>query len=109
MKFLSMIDSAPEPTEENRVVWSTAWIRAKHAGLFQPNVQCGQLVHRGEWVGTITDPFGEFKEEVKAPQTGYVIGLNNRPVIHAGDALIHLGIDRKSTRLNSSHVNISYA
>ena len=93
MKFLSMIDSAPEPTEENRVVWSTAWIRAKHAGLFQANIQCGQLVHRGEWVGTITDPFGEFKEEVKATQTGYVIGLNNCPVINAGDALIHLGMD----------------
>lgn len=93
MKFLNMIDNAPEPSEANRVIWSTAWVRAKHAGLFQPNVQCGQLVHRGEWVGTITDPFGEFKEEVKAPQTGYVIGLNNRPVIHAGDALIHLGMD----------------
>lgn len=93
MRYLDMIDSAPEPAEENRVVWSTSWIRARHAGLFQPNIQPGQLVHRGEWVGTITDPFGEFKEEVKASQTGYVIGLNNRPVINAGDALVHLGMD----------------
>jgi hypothetical protein len=93
MKHLNMIDSAPEPAESNRVIWSTSWIRAKHAGLFQPNIQCGQLVHRGEWVGTITDPFGEFKEEIKASQTGYVIGLNNKPVINAGDALIHLGMD----------------
>lgn len=93
MKYLNMIDSAPEPNQENHVIWSTSWVRAKHAGLFQPNIQCGQLVHRGEWVGTITDPFGEFKEEVKATQTGYVIGLNNRPVINAGDALMHLGMD----------------
>jgi predicted deacylase len=93
MKYLNMIDTAPEPAEPNRVIWSTSWIRAKHAGLFQPNIQGGQLVHRGEWVGTITDPFGEFKEEVKATQTGYVIGLNNGPVINAGDALIHLGMD----------------
>jgi uncharacterized protein len=93
MKALNMIDTAPEPSESNRVVWSTAWIRAKHAGLFQPNIKCGQLVHRGEWVGTITDPFGEFKEQVIAPQTGYAIGLNNGPVINAGDALIHMGMD----------------
>jgi len=93
MKHLNMIDTAPEPKEENRVIWSTSWIRAKHAGLFQPNIRCGQLVHRGEWVGTITDPFGEFKEEVKATQAGYVIGLNNGPVINAGDALMHLGMD----------------
>jgi len=93
MQYLGMIDDAPEPSEPNRIVWGTSWIRAKHAGLFQPNIQNGKLVHRGEWVGTITDPFGEFKEEVKAPQTGYAIGLNNSPVINAGDALIHLGMD----------------
>jgi predicted deacylase len=93
MKHLGMIDSAPEPRQENRVIWSTSWVRAKHAGLFQPNVDCGQLVHRGEWVGTITDPFGEFKEEVKSTQSGYIIGINNGPVINAGDALMHLGMD----------------
>jgi predicted deacylase len=93
MKHLKMIDDAPEPKEQNRVIWNTSWIRARHAGLFQPNVQCGQLVHRGEWVGTITDPFGEFREEVKASETGYVISLNKRPVINAGDALMHLGMD----------------
>ncbi len=93
MKHLNMIDAAPDPKEQNRVIWNTSWIRAKHAGLFQPNIQCGQLVHRGEWVGTITDPFGEFKEEVQASETGYVIGLNYSPVINAGDALMHLGMD----------------
>lgn len=93
MKYLNMIDVAPEPKEENRIIWSTSWIRARNAGLFQPNVKCGQLVMKGEWVGTITDPFGEFKEEVMASETGYVIGLNNIPVINAGDALMHLGMD----------------
>ncbi|MBT1699742.1 succinylglutamate desuccinylase/aspartoacylase family protein [Fulvivirgaceae bacterium PWU4] len=93
MKHLNMIDWAPEPKEQNRVIWTTSWVRAKHAGLFQPNVQCGQLVHKGEWVGTITDPFGEFKEQVKAHETAYVIGMNNSPVINAGDALMHLGMD----------------
>jgi predicted deacylase len=93
MKHLNMIDWAPEPKEESRIIWTTSWVRAKHAGLFQPTVQCGQLVHKGDWVGTITDPFGEFKEEVKAHETGYVIGMNNGPVINAGDALLHLGLD----------------
>ena len=93
MKFLNMIDWAPEPIEENRVIWSTSWIRARNAGLFQSSVKCGQLVHKGEWVGTITDPFGEFKEQIRANETGYVIGLNNIPVINAGDALMHIGLD----------------
>jgi uncharacterized protein len=93
MKHLKMIDNAPQAKEENRIIWSSSWIRAKHAGLFQPAIQCGQLVHKGDHVGTITDPFGEFKEKVKASETAYVIGLNNIPVVNAGDALMHLGMD----------------
>ena len=93
MKHLGMIDWAPDAKENNRIIWSSTWVRAKYAGLFQSNVQSGQLVHRGEWIGTITDPFGEFKENVVAPETSYIIGLNNIPVINAGDALVHCGMD----------------
>ncbi len=93
MRHLKMIDEAPKPKEENRIIWSSSWIRAKHAGLFQARVQSGQLLHKGDWVGTITDPFGEFKEQVKSSETAYVIGLNNNPVVNAGDALMHLGMD----------------
>jgi uncharacterized protein len=41
MRHLHMIDWAPEPTEQNKVIWSTSWIRSKNAGLFQSNVKCG--------------------------------------------------------------------
>lgn len=93
MKHLGMIDKAPEPTEPNRVVWSSSWIRAKNAGLFQPAVACGQLIRKDQTIGAITDPFGEFKESIKSPATGYVVGLNNNPVVNTGDALLHVGID----------------
>lgn len=93
MKHLEMIDRAPEPKEANRIIWSSSWIRAKSAGLFQPTIQCGQLIHKNQLVGSITDPFGEFKETIKATADGYVVGLNNNPVVNAGDALIHLGFD----------------
>ena len=93
MKHLGMIDTAPPIKEESKIIWTTSWIRAKHAGLFHPNVHCGQMVHKGDSVGMLTDPFGEFKEQVKATETAYVIGMNNSPVINAGDALMHLGLD----------------
>lgn len=93
MKYLKMIDWAPDAAEENKIVWSSTWIRSRNAGLFQSNVKCGQLVHKGEWVGTITDPFGEFKQQIQAHETGYVIGLNNIPVINTGDALMHIGTE----------------
>jgi len=93
MKHLGMIDDAPRPTHDNKIVWSSAWIRARTAGLFHPRIEAGQLIHKNQMVGEITDPFGEYREEVKSSVTGYVVGLNNNPVVNAGDALLHVGMD----------------
>ncbi len=93
MKHLGMIHWAPEPKEENKIVWSSAWIRARTAGLFHPQINAGELIHKHQLVGEITDPFGEYKEEIKSTVTGYVVGLNNNPVVNAGDALMHVGMD----------------
>jgi predicted deacylase len=93
MKHLNMIDWAPEPKQENKIIWSSAWARARTAGLFQPTIACGDLVQKNQIIGNLTDPFGEFKEQIKSPSTGYVVGLNNNPVVNAGDALMHLGMD----------------
>ncbi|MCE7862558.1 MAG: succinylglutamate desuccinylase [Bacteroidetes bacterium CHB5] len=93
MKHLHMIDEAPAPKEANKIIWNSSWARAQHAGLFQSTIKSGDLVNKGQTVGTITDPFGEFKETVKSPSTGYVVGLNNHPVVNAGDALLHIGMD----------------
>jgi predicted deacylase len=93
MKHLRMIDVAPAPSEENKVIWSSTWVRARTAGLFLPAIRCGASIHKGQRTGIITDPFGGFEEEVASPADGYVIGLNNNPVVNAGDALVHIGLD----------------
>ncbi|HRG07158.1 MAG TPA: succinylglutamate desuccinylase/aspartoacylase family protein, partial [Cyclobacteriaceae bacterium] len=93
MKHLNMIDEAPEPKEANKIIWNSSWARAQHAGLFQATIKSGDFVNKNQMVGTITDPFGKFKETVKSPSSGYVVGLNNHPVVNAGDALLHIGMD----------------
>jgi len=93
MRHLKMIDSAPEPTVANKIIWSSSWARARTPGLFQPAIRCGEMVQKNQLIGTLTDPFGEFKEQVKSPSMGYVVGLNNNPVVNAGDALLHIGLD----------------
>jgi hypothetical protein len=30
---------------------------------------------------------------VKSNKNGYVIGINNMPVVNAGDALLHIGLE----------------
>ena len=93
MKHLNMIDWAPEPSVATKIIWNTSWIRARTAGIFHPQVQAGDLIHKHQWIGDITDPFGESREQIKSSATGYVVGINNNPVVNAGDALLHLGMD----------------
>lgn len=94
MHHLDMIDWSPKPKEKSRVIIDTEWLRSKHAGLFHCMVECGKEVKEGQVVGTVTDPFGEFKQTITSDIGGYVIGLNNNPVVNAGDALIHLGTEK---------------
>lgn len=91
MHHLNMIDWAPESKEPSRIIRDSTWLRSKHAGLFHTLVPCGAYIEKDQVVGAVTDPFGEFKEPVKSSWSGYVIGLNNNPVVNAGDALLHIG------------------
>jgi len=93
MKHLEMIDVAPAAKEQNKLIWNSSWIRARTAGIFHPHSKAGEFINKNQHVGTITDPFGEFKEEINAQISGYVVGLNNNPVVNAGDALMHVGVD----------------
>ncbi|NOT74077.1 MAG: succinylglutamate desuccinylase [Cyclobacteriaceae bacterium] len=93
MKHLNMIDLAPPPKVESKLIWNSSWIRARTAGIFHPHVNAGDFINKNQMVGSITDPFGEFREEIKSQVSGYVVGLQNNPVANAGDALLHVGMD----------------
>jgi len=73
------------------VLATSNWLRAKVAGLFFSYISNGEEVEQNQVLGYITDPFGKSKTMVHSPQRGYVIGLNNMPVVNSGDALIHIG------------------
>ncbi len=95
MKHLGMIDLKLEkPDFESVYVSHSTWVRARASGLFQTLVESGERVQARQILGNITDPFGDFTVPVKSPQSGYIIGLNNNPIIHQGDAIMHIGITK---------------
>jgi predicted deacylase len=72
------------------VVNSSSWVRAKYSGMFRSYKANGSFVSKGERIGTITDPFGDFEKIVKAKWDGYVICVNHNPIVNQGDALMHI-------------------
>ncbi len=73
-----------------RIVKSNFWIRAPQSGILRLTIKLGEQVSRGDVLGYVSDPYGENETEVVSPNTGIIIGRTNLPLIHEGDALIHL-------------------
>ena len=90
MKYLGMKKEVPKPIQETEIYRKTTWVRAKYAGLFKPKIELGEKVKRRQVLGHITDPYGNEQYKFMCPREGRVIGLNYAPVVHKGDALLHL-------------------
>jgi predicted deacylase len=90
LKSLGMINEAPEK-QSTIFLKESDWIRAKASGIFNSNIKLGEEVKKGQILAKISDPYGQVRIPVKAPANGFVLGINNMPVINVGDALIHVG------------------
>ena len=85
---------AGNSTEEPSINFKKAsWIRAKQAGIFIWSKKSGNKIAKGESLGSIYDPSGNTRVAVLANRDGYILGHNNTPVVHQGDALFNIGYD----------------
>lgn len=94
MQYLNMRDDAPTPHTSSRIIRHSSWVRAAYSGIFLTRVAAGQEVVRGQELGTLNDPFGDFSQPIRSTAAGFVIGLNQNPVVHQGDALMHIGVEK---------------
>ena len=74
---------------------ATTWIRSPASGILHMNVPLGARVGENKKIGKIADPFSDHEVAIKSPVSGMVIGRLNLPLVHQGDAVIHIArIDR---------------
>lgn len=92
MKYLDMINEAPSPKQPPKIIEKSSWSRASRAGLHYAQARNGAFVKKGEIMGVISDPYGDYERPIKATHDCYVLSVNNNPVVNRGDALFHTGI-----------------
>lgn len=73
------------------VVDGSTWVRARRGGLARIEVALGSVVEDGQTLATVNDPLGVEHIRILAPFRGIVIGVAQNPVVHGGDALVHIG------------------
>lgn len=91
LRHLGVIDSAPKKKDTPKLVERGTWIRAPRSGVIEFDTYLGAEVAKGETLGDITDTFGMNAEPIKASATGIVVGMALNPLVHAGDAMVHIG------------------
>ncbi|MCZ4317672.1 succinylglutamate desuccinylase/aspartoacylase family protein [Aequorivita viscosa] len=96
LRFLEHLDmlgtrhAAPEPNTKTVIIEKSKWIRAYRSGLLHVKIDCNKHVEKGEFLATITDPYGKMRFKVTSPNEGYIINVNQSPIVNQGDAIFHI-------------------
>lgn len=101
MHSIGMLEQSPKPRglkgrqkgdqKAIRHISGNTWVRAEASGLFSSERESGQAVREGELIGRIRNPYDSYSVKVHSPMDGFIIGHNNIPLVHRGDALFHIG------------------
>ncbi len=99
MRHIGMLP--PSKTRKHReplIADATSWVRAPSSGLVMPRVRLGARVKEGQSLALISDPIGSEQHSVDAKFDGIVIGRNNLPVAHEGDAMFNIAAFKSVAR-----------
>lgn len=94
MTEIGMIKKQKKSKEKERIepfiARSSSWIRAPSSGIHIPKKRLGKIIKKGDVLGEISSPFGDVTIEVKANETGMIIGTSLLPLVNKGDAVFHI-------------------
>ncbi|OFZ71379.1 MAG: hypothetical protein A3K03_00435 [Bdellovibrionales bacterium RIFOXYD1_FULL_44_7] len=78
------------------IVKESEWIRAEKGGILDLSVKPGDLLYKGQTIGSILNPFGRTVVRIKSAATGIVIGVTTAPLTIPGTAIVHIAHLKKT-------------
>lgn len=87
---LGMIDEGPGAPGPVSEVLDTQWVRASRSGICRIETPLGAEVRKGERLGGVFELLGEKETRIRAGIDGVVIGRRVNPLVHKGEAVVHL-------------------
>ena len=104
MHGLGMVEEHPPRPALQIMVRTSEWVRSDHGGILDLRVEPGDLVRKGQEVGSITEPLGKHIDHVKATASGIVLGTSTTPLVFPGMAIAHIGHLGRSQARAERHV-----
>ena len=87
--------SKPKKTAHSAVATTVLtrfeWLYTKPQGIWYPKVEAGDLVKKGQEIGTIQDLFGDTLEKIVSPVNGVILFLTISPSVLENGLLMGIG------------------
>jgi len=91
MEALGMIDRhVPKPPRAPWISRKSTWVRAARTGFCELTAQLGDQVRQGQQLAVLFNALTREGISVRAKTDGVVIGLLKTPLVHRGDAIVHV-------------------
>jgi predicted deacylase len=94
LKKIEMLPGAPESFGRQMVMRTMDVIRARRGGIVHLSVGLNDDVNAGQVVATITNPFGQVIEEIRAASPGPVVRISTFSTVTSGERVVQLGVPR---------------
>lgn len=75
---------------EPLVARKSGWVRATDSGLVIHKKKLGDIVDKDEVIAIIKTPLGKITAKVLSNANGIIIGKQNIPLVHEGEAIYHI-------------------
>lgn len=92
MRAIGMLpaEANDEVKKEPYIAHSSHWVRAPLGGIFLARKRLGEVVHKGDTLGVVTNPFGDHEHGIISPYDGVIIGFSQLPLTNEGDGVFHI-------------------
>lgn len=105
MEALGMISDACVTDESPITPFSSdknIWVRAPKSGVSHTEYELGHHIKKGDALCVINNPFRTADTyTVKSPEEAIVVGKNNLPLVHEGEALFQLAVFSRMENVSS--------
>ncbi|NVJ48921.1 MAG: succinylglutamate desuccinylase/aspartoacylase family protein [Gammaproteobacteria bacterium] len=106
MRHLDMLSKrqSKKPPIKPFIARETGWVRATDSGFVTHQRSLGDFVHKGDQLAVIKDPFGDTIDTIIAHTSGIIVGKQNIPLVHEGEAVYHIAYVNKTQETVAEHI-----
>jgi len=91
MKYLKMIEGAPEKKRQKKKIVNLQMVRTRMGGIFYPKLKAGSEISKGKTIGSVKSLKGSVLERITASIDGIVFLRMTYTTVNTGDIVMILG------------------